>query len=407
MNFLNRIAEFAERRVEEYGARYTAFGVYSLICFVLPIYMWTRNTAGHLSVLTFRVFAIILSFFLAISSAWYPAFRRYLPLYWYLVVTFCLPFFSTYLVIIDGLSLFWIVNIAIALILGMALLDFGSFVIIFPLGAVSAFIFAHLLGHDLHNISIPNEFLYPSCYLLFFVFVIAAVFFKNKEQTHVEKIKAMKNLAASIAHELRTPLGTIIMQLNLLDKKSNEDGKDTKSLKERKAIMLGEANYINYIINMTLARLKEHKDEIPLTETMPISEYIDYAVNRYPFGRGEKELINIRILDDFLLTADKNLMSQVLFNLIQNALHQIKSVNKGEIFITTTSNRKRKILHVKDTSTGIKQAQIDNIFKPFFTKKSTGTGIGLYYCQSTIRAMNGSIRCESVYGEYTDFIIEF
>ena len=100
-------------------------------------------------------------------------------------------------------------------------------------------------------------------------------------------------------------------------------------------------------------------------------------------------------------------MSQVLFNLIQNALHQIKSVNKGEIFITTTSNRKRKILHVKDTSTGIKQAQIDNIFKPFFTKKSTGTGIGLYYCQSTIRAMNGSIRCESVYGEYTDFIIEF
>ena len=406
MNFFNYIAELAEKRVEKYGARYIAFGVFSLICYALPIYMWTVTTAGCKSVLTFRITAILLSFFLAVADAWREDLKKYLPLYWYVTLTFCLPFFCMYLVILDGLSLFWIVNIAITLILGMVLLDYVSFIAIFTFGYLMAFLCAFLLGHDVRNTSILNELIYPSCYLLFFVLVISVVFFKNKEQTQAEKIKAMKSLAGSIAHEMRTPIATIIMQLNLLKKNSKDPKNKGKSLDERVEMMLGEANYINYVINITLARLREHSSSM-YEETLPISEFINYAISRYPFGEGERKYVDIKILDDFELKADKNLMSQVLFNLIQNAMQQIHTVHRGEIFITTTRNRKRRILCVKDTTTGIKARDLDNIFKPFVSNKANGTGIGLYFCQSTIRAMKGSIRCESVYGEYTNFIIEF
>ena len=154
MNLLNKLADFAERRVEKYGARYIAFGVFSLICYALPIYMWTVTTAGCKSVLTFRIIAILLSFFLAVSDAWRDNLKKYLPLYWYFTITFCLPFFCMYLVILDGLSLFWIINIAITLILGMVLLDYVSFIAIFTFGYLMAFLFAFLLGHDVRNTSI-------------------------------------------------------------------------------------------------------------------------------------------------------------------------------------------------------------------------------------------------------------
>ena len=408
INLFEESVKFAEKRVQEYGARYTAFGVFSLICFVLPVYMWSVKTAGYRSVLVFRVLAIILSFFLAVSDVWYASLKKYLPLYWYLTVTFCLPFMGTYLIIIDGLSLFWIVNIAILLILGMVLLDFLSFIVIFPVGVISAFVCAHFLGHDLHNINVPHELIYPSCYLLFFVFAIAVVFFKNKEQVHMDKIRAMKSLAGSIAHELRTPIATIRMQLDLT-KRDIAGDKENKleSINRRASMMLNEAKYINYLIDMTLARLREHNEDMSGHAEYPISEYIDYAISRYPFGKDEENLVDVKVLSNFSLKGDKSLMSQVLFNLIQNALHQIKSVNKGKIYITATQNRKHRILIVKDTSTGIKREYLESIFRPFVTKRKNGTGIGLYFCQSTIRAMNGSIRCESVYGEYTSFIIEF
>lgn len=404
MDILNKLAKFAERRVEEYGARYTAFGVFYALSLVLPIYMWTVTTAKYTSVVTFRVLATVFGFLLAISTTWYPFFKKYLPLFWYFAIMFCLPFFNTYLIIIDGLSLFWIVNLTIALILGMVLLDFSSFIIIFPSGAILALLCAYLLGHQITPAHVPHNIIYPSCYLIFFVFVIAIVFFKDKEKTHSDKIKAMKSLAGLIAHEIRTPLSTIIVQLTLLN--SLNEKNDKESLKNRTQIMLNELNTINYTINMILDRLQDHALNVDC-KAMPISSYINSAINRYPFSDEEGDLIHINVINDFELSANEHLMSQVLFNLIQNALYQIKAAKKGEIYITAYSNRKRDILSIKDTATGIKKEIKERLFEPFSTSKSCGTGIGLYFCKTTLRIMNGNIRCESVYGEYTNFIIEF
>lgn len=397
---LRKIAAIAEQRVEKYGARYTAFGIFSALSFVLPLYMWTATTGGHASVVVMRVMCVIMGFLLSVHTIWKPPFKKYLPLFWFVAVTFSVPFITTYMIILDGLSMFWVLNIAIALILGMILLDFRSFLVTFPIGIFLAFFYSMLSGNRLQRAHITSEGIFFALYLLFFVFIISFVFFKNKEKEQSDKIKAMKNLAGAIVHEIRTPLCAIRMNVNNLYKVTNKESED----KIKKSI-LDNLNYLNSTIEMTLAKLRNQHD-VPC-EYISISECIKFAMDMYPFDQDEREKLHLDIKDDYTLHCNKNLMSQVLFNLLHNAFHQIKIDRKGEIFITTRSIKDKKhILSVKDTANGIDKHSA-SVFEPFNSKKNNGTGIGLFFCKTSIRSMNGCIRCESINGKFTEFIMEF
>ncbi len=402
---LDKLSSVSERRVEEYGARYVAFGVFSTVNYLIPMYMWSEWHANDVSVYMVRIIAIILSFMLTVSDSWSDSLKKYRPLFWHFTIMFCLPFLVTFMLLFDGFTLYWIVNINIAILFGIILLDFTSFSIVYTVGVALGILVSYLLGHAA-NAELPKYLMYPYFYMLIFVLGILIIFARDLSRKYDLQMKAMRMLAASMAHEIRTPLSTISLVLNGLDLEDVPEDKRSKQIAKRD-MALKEVNCVFNIIDVTLTKLAFNDNRYLNQEELSAKECIERAILEYPFFQDDRSLVNVKIVKDFHFVASRILFAHVIFNLIQNALYQIKAERKGQIFITIEKTKKRAFISVRDTATGIKPENINNIFKPFFTSKSEGTGVGLYFCKTALRSMNANIYCQSVYGKHAEFIIRF
>jgi signal transduction histidine kinase len=283
---------------------------------------------------------------------------------------------------------------------GLILLDLLSFAIVFSLGTILAVALYCALGHSI-SLDAPHYMVYPSFYLIFFTFIIVLMFYKDQDKEFEEKIKAMRTLAGSIAHEVRTPA------LVIMTTAKNIKLKESKTFDEKMQIISKEAADILGVMEMMLVKLSNKTTRLNNT-FVSTRDFLTNVLEQYPFLEEERELMHIDVIGaDFELYIDERLMTHVIFNLIQNAIHQIKAAKKGEIFITVKREEKKKILSVKDTATGIKKSKINDIFEPFVTHRNNGTGLGLDFCRKSVNAMSGTLKCRSEYGKYAEFIIEF
>jgi two-component system, NtrC family, nitrogen regulation sensor histidine kinase NtrY len=107
--------------------------------------------------------------------------------------------------------------------------------------------------------------------------------------------------------------------------------------------------------------------------------------------------------------ADKNMIEQVLINLIKNAIQAFDelSVTKEIILSGYTSEKGRPIISVRDTGPGIDPEALEKIFIPFFSTKKTGSGIGLSLSRQIMRVHEGRISVKSKLGEGTEFLLRF
>lgn len=212
-------------------------------------------------------------------------------------------------------------------------------------------------------------------------------------------------LAASIAHELRTPLMTIgncAMAIKL-----HLPVKDITILDKIEAIK-NEINKANECINMLLLNVRDiHLKEL---KHCNMKNCVDAAILRYPYSN----VADMRLItfaddafeqDEFAFKGDETLMVHVLFNLFKNAIYFIHKADKGKIVISTDQDQKYNYLSVEDNACGIDAADLSKIFDRFFTTTDIGSGIGLSFCKLAIEHFGGGISCESVKGEYTKFII--
>ena len=102
------------------------------------------------------------------------------------------------------------------------------------------------------------------------------------------------------------------------------------------------------------------------------------------------------------------MIEQILINLIINATHALKDVDNKSISLTSNMNEKgRVIIRVTDNGTGIPEDIQEKIFIPFFSTKSSGSGIGLSLARQIMRSHRGSIRVSSKPNEETTFTLVF
>jgi signal transduction histidine kinase len=105
------------------------------------------------------------------------------------------------------------------------------------------------------------------------------------------------------------------------------------------------------------------------------------------------------------IKADAKQIQQVLINLLTNASEAIHS--KGEIVIKTYSEGEDLLLSISDTGEGINPENLNHIFEPFYTRKSSGTGLGLSVVKEILQNHNSSILVNSRLAHGTTFIIKF
>jgi len=111
---------------------------------------------------------------------------------------------------------------------------------------------------------------------------------------------------------------------------------------------------------------------------------------------------------DLMITADPDLIDQVMINMILNAMDAVKGKENAEISIlTTVNNNNRVVIDIKDNGVGIKPDILDKIFMPFFTSKKHGSGIGLSLSRQIMHLHKGSVSVKSQPGEGTVFTLTF
>ncbi len=210
-----------------------------------------------------------------------------------------------------------------------------------------------------------------------------------------ERLTALGEMSAGIAHELRNPMAVINGYLTLLSKKK-ADPAGQAIIRD----ITAEINGMNRIIDdlLTFARpasLNRVKTNI--------KEMIEACMANVLQATGaDSRIKTVVTADDIELSVDEVLMRQALSNLMQNAVEAMPA--GGTISVETHAGR-NFTLHVADTGSGIPRDALKKVFLPFFTTKDKGVGLGLALVHKIVLSHGGRIEVKSREGKGTTFTI--
>jgi signal transduction histidine kinase len=119
--------------------------------------------------------------------------------------------------------------------------------------------------------------------------------------------------------------------------------------------------------------------------------------------------LNISVYpEDLTISADKNMIDQVVINLLKNAIQSFEEQENRQIELKASLNEKsRPLIAIKDNGTGIDPEALEKIFIPFFTTKKSGSGIGLSLSRQIMRQHQGTLTVKSTVGKGTEFFMRF
>jgi two-component system sensor histidine kinase PilS (NtrC family) len=226
-----------------------------------------------------------------------------------------------------------------------------------------------------------------------------------------ERLAAIGELSASIAHEIRNPLAAISGSIEMLqgERAGHQDSDDSARLMN---IALREVDRLDHLISDFLRYARPG----PLNrETVQLREVITDVLEMFDASRPDAIEIDLAVEDDLSVFADSGQLRQVLWNLILNAAEAMPDGGRLRVCARRLSERdsqegssgdrrgqegeegKARWLEIAiaDDGSGIPQGKLDRIFDPFFTTKRNGSGLGLATVHRIVESHGGVIRVES------------
>lgn len=236
-------------------------------------------------------------------------------------------------------------------------------------------------------------------------------------------VDSVRSIAASLAHEMRTPMATVKLHAQVLShylptlidayEKSVDHGltrrtMDTKTLGAISDIaqqIEKEMIRSNQAIDMLLA-LTTDLDRGKRDYTLFSAEQcIKDSLSKFYIESEAPDTVRLSIQEDFQIHGSEMLFSFVILNLLKNAVYAVKEKGKGEIFVTVRDGT----IQVQDTGIGIPSSVLPHIFEDFYTTKPTRShaGVGLTFCKRVVESFDGKISCRSEYAIGSTFTITF
>jgi len=217
-----------------------------------------------------------------------------------------------------------------------------------------------------------------------------------------ERSKAVSMLAAEVAHEIGNPLNSLYLHLQLLQRILKRPEPNLADAAQEVAEARSEVERLDSIINQFLHALRPGK---PVFEPLDLKSLVLDSLNFM-----KQEITDRKIQLEFYwgenvpqISGDANQMKQAFYNLARNAMQAMPS--GGKLTIRCSADDTFVMLSVSDSGCGIKPENMQKIFKPFFTTKNAGTGLGLMIVERIVREHGGSLAVDSRENAGTTFTV--
>lgn len=223
----------------------------------------------------------------------------------------------------------------------------------------------------------------------------------NKKLIQAEKLASIGRLSASIAHEIRNPLTSVKLNIQkvLESKQLNKIEKDHLGISQEGIRQI--ETFIKELLNF--ARVSELN-----LDFFSIEQIIDSSLKMMA---DSLEMKKIRLEKDFpeklpLIYVDGDKLRQVFLNILRNACEAVEERGKIKISLSLEKDHsgKKIVIEISDDGCGIPAEDLENIFEPFYTTKTSGIGLGLANARKIIESHEGTIKVKEQKGKGSTFV---
>jgi len=221
---------------------------------------------------------------------------------------------------------------------------------------------------------------------------------RSEQQTiESERLNALTLLAAGVAHEIGNPLNSLNIHLQLIERAARKaDGANHPELEESVEVARAEVNRLDSIISQFLRAIRPTRPQLhPENVNVIVEEAVRFFT---PEIKDRDIVVEQELRSDLpLLELDRDQMKQAFYNLIKNSFEAMKA--RGILRIRTDRDDSHVIVRFTDIGGGISAENLSRVFEPYFTTKSTGTGLGLLIVRRIVREHGGELSIESSEGK--------
>jgi PAS domain S-box-containing protein len=226
---------------------------------------------------------------------------------------------------------------------------------------------------------------------------------REAQLRRAESLASLTTLAAGVAHEIKNPLGSISIHIQLIKKAiQGKEQVEIPFLERHLGVVDEEIERLNKIVVDFLFAVRPM--DVQLRESDPgklVTEIADFIRPEAEKAKANLVLTVAKRLP--LVALDERLIKQALLNLVKNALAAMPG--GGELKLSADSSDEEVLLSVEDTGLGISEEDLPKIFEPYFTTKDNGTGLGLTITFKIVREHGGEITVASRPGHGSTFAI--
>lgn len=228
----------------------------------------------------------------------------------------------------------------------------------------------------------------------------------EEDLRRADRLAAIGELSAGIAHEIRNPLASISGAAQILGAELKTSGEEERLLR----LVVREAERLNRFVGDFLAFARSGPRRVSLVPISKLLHDVKWLILSQPtFPRGIAIDLAFERGDQYV-EADEEEIKRVFINIAQNAVEAMGTSGRLTVEVSgapVAGVERSDLVSVvfRDTGPGIEQAEVKNVFKPFVTRKKGGTGLGLAIAQKIVAEHRGEIRCESAPGRGAAFIV--
>jgi len=218
-----------------------------------------------------------------------------------------------------------------------------------------------------------------------------------QETIESERLNALTLLAAGVAHEIGNPLNSLHIHLQLMERKVRElDDNSKAELQDSIDVARSEIARLDSIVTQFLRAIRPSR---PQLHPENLNVIVEEAVRFFgPEIRDRDVVVEQELRSDLpLLQIDRDQMKQAFYNVIKNSLEAMK--RRGILRIHTDMDDKHVLISFIDSGGGMSPEDLSRVFEPYFTTKSSGTGLGLLIVRRIVREHGGELSIESSEGK--------